>query len=530
VSERKTQTRSQRSRLRVLESALSLFSRRGYDATTFQQIAADSGVSVGLVCRYFPTKEHFALALYDRLATDLESWAVEMPAGTIAARVDATMRQKLALMEPHRRTLIALAVRALDPEARAHVFGADTEVVRSKVAGVFSLAVCGATDAPAPEQTAALARILYGVHLLLVLLHLQEGGGLATSTDGLLDLLRSALGAHGLVTTTIASAFGQRIDQLFGRLFATSRLGEPGETARVVLDRIIRRRRVLPGTPVEASEAARALHVQRVQYFVDAKQPIELVLPAFPAKAPNANKVLGRLPDLAEQLALESLASLLSEIAEAHPPGAELIICSDGHVFADVVGVRDADVAAYRRRLEEMIHDLGAPIRVFGLEDAFGPTSPAAARRLLLETYGVDLEEIRARADRSPSHRAQLDGIHRFLFEDEIARDPDASRSQVRKRTREPACEVVRRSEAWGQLVAAAFPRALRLSIHPQPDISSKIGISLLATDDAWLTPWHAVALFEGDRVRLVHRSDADALGAVVVDEDGAPSYMEVRS
>jgi pyoverdine/dityrosine biosynthesis protein Dit1/AcrR family transcriptional regulator len=520
------QARSRRSRLRVLEAAVELIGEGGYDATTVQQIAARAGVSVGLVCRYFPTKEHFALALYDRLASALEEWAKEMPAGSVAERYAAVMEKKLELLEPHRRTLVALAARALDPRARAHVFGPGTEVVRSKVAGVFLLAACGATDAPSRDECARLARMLYGVHLLLVLLFLQDEDPKAKTARGAIGLARAALSLGGPL---IAGPLGAHVDALFGRAFGTSRALAAGETAGLVLERIFRRRRVLPGIATEPSEGARALHLPRVQSFVDAGERIQLVLPAFPAKAPNAEKVLGKLPDAAEALALESLEALLQEIAEAYPPGAELVVCSDGHVFADVVGVSDADVRAYRRGLETMLAGLSSDrIRMFDLGDAFGLASPAAARRALLETYAPALEEIHERAAGSPAQRALVDGIHRFLFEDEVARSPKQSRTQSRNLTRPRAYEVVRRSEAWGRLVAAAFPRALRLSIHPQPDVSSKIGIALLQSDDAWLTPWHGVALLGGDRARLVRRREAESLGAKVREEDGRPMFMEV--
>ena len=106
---------------------------------------------------------------------------------------------------------------------------------------------------------------------------------------------------------------------------------------------------------------------------------------------------------------------------------------------------------------------------------------------------------------------------------------PEISRSQARKATRERAVEVVRRSDAWGQLVAAAFPRAVRLSIHPQPDVSAKIGIAMLASDDCWLTPWHGVAVVGGTEARLMHRAPAEELGAIPVVEDGRATHMELR-
>jgi pyoverdine/dityrosine biosynthesis protein Dit1 len=523
------QARAQRSRLRVLEAALALFARDGYEATTFQKIATEASVSVGLACRYFPTKEHLVVAAYDRLATALEAWTVEMPVGTVAERFEATMDRKLALLAPLRRSMTALAARAIDPTGRASVLGPATEVVRSKVAGVFWVAVTGATDAPpAPEAAARLARMLYGAHLLLVLLYIQEEDARGPRTRDAVDLVCTGLALQRVALGFLAGPLGARLDGLLGGGLGTSRALAPSETARLVVERIFRRRRVLPGVSAEPTEAARLLHLGRVQSFIDAGEPIQLVLPAFPAKAPNLRKVLGKLPDSAESVALASLDELLAEIQEAYAPGADLVICSDGHVFADLVGVADADVRSYRAALEEMIAELGTHrIRVFDLEDAFGAVKPAQARALLLASYAETEEEIRARAARSEAHEAQLDGIHRLLFEDEVVRHPEASRTQARKVTRARAYEVVRRSDAWGGLVATAYPRAVRLSIHPQPDVSPKIGIALLPTEDAWLTPWHGVALFDGERARLVHRADAEAAGARVVMEDGRPSYME---
>ncbi|MBZ0116582.1 MAG: isocyanide synthase family protein, partial [Sandaracinaceae bacterium] len=126
----------------------------------------------------------------------------------------------------------------------------------------------------------------------------------------------------------------------------------------------------------------------------------------------------------------------------------------------------------------------------------------------------------------SPRHRAQLDGIHRFLVEDAHALRPEESKSRIRKETRAAAYEVVRRSEAWGALVAAAFPDAVRLSIHPQPDVSEKIGVHLVETHDAWLTPWHGCAVLRGERYVLMHRADVE--GATLVEEEGRPSHLEV--
>jgi pyoverdine/dityrosine biosynthesis protein Dit1/AcrR family transcriptional regulator len=525
------QTRSWRSRLKILEAALELFALQGFERTTFPQIARKAGVSVGLACRYFPTKEHFALALYDQLARALESWAPGLPAGTVAERFTAAMTRKLELIEPHRPVLSALAIKAIDPSARAAVLGPAAEVVRAKVSGVFALVVWGATDAPEPAVAAQWARLLYGIHLALIGVWLQDSSKGQALTRDALKLATEALTTFGPMLPLLSgSPMFARLDGLAEALLKTSVDASRTERARTVLKRIFARRRVFAGVPAEPTEAALALHLPKLEGFLKANEPVLLVLPAFPAKAPNPRKVLGAMPDTGEWLALQSLAGLLDEIAQAHPPGAQLVICSDGHVFADAVGVSDPTVQHYREELEAMIAELGTDrIKVFGLHDALGLRG-APARAALMEKYAMSIDAVRARAEQSPLHRAQVEGIHRFMFEDAVARDPSLTKSQAKKRTRDLAYEVVRRSEAWGALLSAVFPRAVRLSIHPQADVSEKIGIHLLPTEDEWLTPWHGAAVWSGERFTLMKRAEAEALGAVVVEEDGRPSYLEVAS
>ena len=77
-------------------------------------------------------------------------------------------------------------------------------------------------------------------------------------------------------------------------------------------------------------------------------------------------------------------------------------------------------------------------------------------------------------------------------------------------------------------LISLYVPQALRLSIHPQPDPSTKIGVNLLGVSDPWLTPWHAAAVVDKTGTRLMHRADAEALGAKLVLDGGRPSHLEL--
>ena len=58
--------RSERSRQQILDSALKLFSHRGYGATSVRDIAEEAGVSKGNVYHHFPDKETIFRELLDR--------------------------------------------------------------------------------------------------------------------------------------------------------------------------------------------------------------------------------------------------------------------------------------------------------------------------------------------------------------------------------------------------------------------------------------------------------------------------------
>jgi pyoverdine/dityrosine biosynthesis protein Dit1 len=71
-----------------------------------------------------------------------------------------------------------------------------------------------------------------------------------------------------------------------------------------------------------------------IDQFVMAKKQVQMCLPAFPFKSANKQyKVLGILPDKAEELAIERLNTMCLRIGEVYAPGAKLVIISDGLVY-----------------------------------------------------------------------------------------------------------------------------------------------------------------------------------------------------
>ncbi|MEU7259394.1 isocyanide synthase family protein [Streptomyces rimosus] len=256
-----------------------------------------------------------------------------------------------------------------------------------------------------------------------------------------------------------------------------------------------------------------AEQLAQLRDFVARREPVLLTLPAFPCKSPNPAKVAGHLPDLGELLSLRFLDDLCVAIGAVYPPGARLLICSDGHVFGDLIRVPDAHIDAYGKALRDMIEATGLKhIDTFGLDQVYEDRTYDEKRALLERDHAQSLEELRDEVRGGGPALSHYRGTIRFLVEDTA--DWTGSKAQLQRECRGRAYGVLRRSRAWGELIAHHYPRNVRLSIHPQPCGAAKFGIALLEAADNWLTPWHAVVVQTGtDRFRLMKRHEAERVG-----------------
>lgn len=290
--------------------------------------------------------------------------------------------------------------------------------------------------------------------------------------------------------------------------------------ASAILDIVFRHRNLLPGS-MGGSVLDREPHLEKIRAYIHRGEAIQLVLPAFPAKSPNPEKTTGVLPDLGEVLALRFLNALCEDIARVYSPGARIVICSDGRVFSDLVKVTDENVDAYAAGIRAILAEHGlVNLSTYNLEDVFGHLSYDAMRAALVDQFASPVESIRERVRSREEDRQLFNGIHRFIFEDRAVLE-EGSRNSIRERSKAIAYAVIQRSNAWSALVERQFPRALRLSIHPQAAGCPKIGVKLLPGNDIWGTPWHGVVLADGASVRLVKRKEAEAAGATLTLAEG---------
>lgn len=267
---------------------------------------------------------------------------------------------------------------------------------------------------------------------------------------------------------------------------------------------------------------------KRISQMISESKELIFLLPAFPAKSPSPAKTSGRLPDLGEVVALKGLQDLCEKISSLYTPGARIIICSDGRVFSEVVKVSDEEINLYQNGVQEILkkYDLNK-LSIFCLDDIY-PGTGNEQREFLLGTYAKSLEEVRNLVLLENEYKKLFNGLHKFLLEDELVLNTDISKNKANQETKVRAYELLRRSDAWSQLLQKKFPDALRLSIHPYDIEHEKFGIKLINSSSKWATPWHNVMVKIKDRFELMHLKEAMELQASPKFLEGKYAYYEI--
>lgn len=184
-------------RRRLYEAALQLIEIHGYEATTLRDVAKSAGVSVGLLYKYFPSKRAVVLSLYDTLSAEYAGRGTQMVSGKWRDRFLFALQASLDVLRPHRKTLLSLIpVLVGDPDEG--LFASGTAFSRIRVQKVFQNAVLGASDAPPGNVGEALGRLLYMLHLTVILLWLLDKSPRQRATTAFVALLRKTLTAFSV--------------------------------------------------------------------------------------------------------------------------------------------------------------------------------------------------------------------------------------------------------------------------------------------------------------------------------------------
>ena len=162
--------KSEETRSRILEAALSVFQERGFAQATMREIAAEAGVAVGAAYYYFDSKDALVMAFYERAQEEMhrETEAALDRAKTLEARLRAIISAKFRYFAPNRRLLGALSAHT-DPDHPLSPFSSETARIREQDVRLFERAV-GESGVTLPASVAPyLGRLLWMYQMGLIL-------------------------------------------------------------------------------------------------------------------------------------------------------------------------------------------------------------------------------------------------------------------------------------------------------------------------------------------------------------------------
>ncbi|KAJ5543103.1 hypothetical protein N7461_009106 [Penicillium sp. DV-2018c] len=284
-----------------------------------------------------------------------------------------------------------------------------------------------------------------------------------------------------------------------------------------------------------------------VQTHVAADRAIPMVLPAFPMKSNNRmSKVLGTLPDLAEELGLARLVNLCQDIRAVYLPGAVVVIVTDGICYNDLTGNSDEEVWEYGNRLRKIVVEKGyACIQFCRIMNLLGLYAGAdiskseyvklcdLSRTELHRRYGQAGFDVNQFLKTSEDHLRTYNGYTKFLKVD-LKFSPVTkgyhTPKQYNKRIKTIAKKMIVRGVEFANLIRQIYPDSLRLSIHPSSG-QTKLSCPLIPQRDSFsMSPWHCSVAVTADGTFITAHKASHREKYDLIEKDGQAYFFRERS
>jgi len=174
---------------------LRIVAERGLDRVSVRQVASASGVSIGTVQHYFPTKEAMLIAAFTEVVCRIRARVAAVELGSdVRANLSAVLRELLpldAVRTEEVRIQVAFAARAVTDPSLAATQRDTLGEITTELADAFALASAGRTSS---EYCSLAAHLALAAADGLALHAVSSGGGspageLTSALDYLLNLL-----------------------------------------------------------------------------------------------------------------------------------------------------------------------------------------------------------------------------------------------------------------------------------------------------------------------------------------------------
>ena len=296
------------------------------------------------------------------------------------------------------------------------------------------------------------------------------------------------------------------------------------------------------GTKYNENDYSSLLNI--LMKLVAEQLPLKFFIPAFPCKSCNTEaKVLGRLPDFAEVLAISALVKTLRKLESVYTKGVKLTILSDYHTFDQFIGVNEETYQAYHEALKKMVNEAGATdiielISLSSFPEFQNVPGPDLCKKLRDEFGGsLVLENFENALKEDEEMLEKYKQLKKFMQFDQSHRLPGSQRANTtRSFIRGIARGMIAQGIALDNFLKKHITemKCIRLSIHQHHPATGKFAIDMYkehkCSGEILRTPWHHVAIFDTltgeyliDHKQTIGNNEVDGSTLVTVPYQGQP-------
>ncbi|MEM7184485.1 MAG: TetR/AcrR family transcriptional regulator [Spirochaetota bacterium] len=181
--------KSQQTKQLIYNTAIALFTEKGFDQTTMREIAKQANISLGLAYYHFRTKDDLVMKFYE--ATQKESLQAckefFQQESKLQSKIQFILKQKVKQFYPYRNFLHVLANHASNPSHPLSPFSQETQQIRDDAIHIFSLALQHSKDTLPKDLRTILPELLWLYQLGIIYFWLVDGSEEKRKTDALID-------------------------------------------------------------------------------------------------------------------------------------------------------------------------------------------------------------------------------------------------------------------------------------------------------------------------------------------------------
>lgn len=181
--------KAERTRERIMEAALTLFTKKGFEETTMRDIAAESSLAVGAAYYHFKNKDELVFAFYAATHTESETQIEQILAEKkkFADRLEAVLRFKLDQLTPYKQFIGVLAHKALDLSHPFSPFSHAAAPYRAQAVGILERIITESQVKVSKLLQPHLATLLWVYQLGITLYWIQDVSPRREKTDALIQ-------------------------------------------------------------------------------------------------------------------------------------------------------------------------------------------------------------------------------------------------------------------------------------------------------------------------------------------------------